>query len=206
MAFGWNYIISAKIFTEIISGSTNSRKYFELINELKGRVLMRLRKGGLNIINIKERVANRMRVLCKSVINVNELDFQVRFQIFKAQRTSSNRSKPNRSKMVHFFENRTNNFWSRSKTVQNGLLEIGPKWSFWNWSKMIVLKSVQNGLSETDPKWSIFSKVRPGIFEIGDIWDDLKHEKHFKLDFRDVLYENELDSIENRSFDFKGGF
>ena len=129
MAFGWNYIISAKNFTEIISGSTNSRKYFELINELKGRVLMRLRKGGLNIINIKERVANRMRALCKSVINVNELDFQVRFQIFKAQRTSSNRSKPNRSKMVHFFENRTNNFWSRSKTVQNGLLEIGPKLS-----------------------------------------------------------------------------
>ena len=85
MAFGWNYIISAKIFTEIISGSTNSRKYFELINELKGRVLMRLRKGGLNIINIKERVANRLGVLCKSVINVNELDFQVRFQSSKNQ-------------------------------------------------------------------------------------------------------------------------
>ena len=107
MAFGWNYIISAKIFTEIISGSTNSRKYFELINELKGRVLMRLRKGGLNIINIKERVANRMRALCKSVINVNELDFQVRFQIFKAKKTSSN---PNRSKMIHFLENWAKNF------------------------------------------------------------------------------------------------
>ena len=75
----------SEIFTEIISGSTNSRKYFELINELKGRVLMRLRKGGLNIINIKERVANRLGVLCKSVINVNELDFQVRFQSSKNQ-------------------------------------------------------------------------------------------------------------------------
>ena len=65
---------------------------------------------------------------------------------------------------------------------------------------MVFLKPVQNGL--------FLSKVRPGIFEIGDIWDDFKqrYEKHFKLDFRDVLYENELDSIENRSFDFKGGF
>ena len=52
---------------------------------VKGRVLMRLRKGGLNIINIKERVANRLGVLCKSVINVNELDFQVRFQSSKNQ-------------------------------------------------------------------------------------------------------------------------
>ena len=63
---------------------------------------------------------------------------------------------------------------------------------------MVFLKLVQIGL--------FLSIIGLGIFEIGDIWDDFKHDKHFKLDFRDVLYENEVDSIENRSFDFKGGF
>jgi len=55
---------------------------------------------------------------------------------------------------------------------------------------------------------TFFSKIGSRIFEIGDIYRVYSHryENHFKLDFRDVLYENERDSIQNRSFDFKGGF